>query len=109
MGREARRAYDLDQIEIVPSRRTRSSKAVSTAWQLDAYRFDIPLLTHPTDAVVSPDSALMSRTRCATRARSLIIRWISVSSASIRLRASASVRSSIVGGSASVTEKGRKV
>ncbi|MDN5915928.1 MAG: GuaB3 family IMP dehydrogenase-related protein [Pseudonocardia sp.] len=58
MGREARRAYDLDQLEIVPSRRTRSSKAVSTAWQLDAYRFDIPLLTHPTDAVVSPASAV---------------------------------------------------
>lgn len=58
MGREARRAYDLDQIEIVPSRRTRSSKAVSTAWQLDAYRFDIPLVTHPTDAVVSPSSAV---------------------------------------------------
>ncbi|MBP2365866.1 GuaB3 family IMP dehydrogenase-related protein [Pseudonocardia parietis] len=58
MGREARRAYDLDQIEIVPSRRTRSSQAVSTAWQLDAYRFDIPLMTHPTDAVVSPSSAV---------------------------------------------------
>ncbi|MFP5019873.1 GuaB3 family IMP dehydrogenase-related protein [Pseudonocardia phyllosphaerae] len=58
MGREARRAYDLDQIEIVPSRRTRSSKAVSTAWQLDAYRFDIPLVTHPTDAVVSPSTAV---------------------------------------------------
>ncbi len=58
MGREARRAFDLDQIEIVPSRRTRSSKAVSTAWQLDAYRFDIPLMTHPTDAVVSPASAV---------------------------------------------------
>ncbi|MEV1291240.1 GuaB3 family IMP dehydrogenase-related protein [Pseudonocardia sp. NPDC049635] len=58
MGREARRAYDLGQIEIVPSRRTRSSKAVSTAWQLDAYRFDIPLVTHPTDAVVSPSSAV---------------------------------------------------
>ena len=58
MGREARRAYDLDQIEIVPSRRTRSSQAVSTAWQLDAYRFGIPLVTHPTDAVVSPSSAV---------------------------------------------------
>ncbi|ALE72241.1 Inosine-5'-monophosphate dehydrogenase [Pseudonocardia sp. Ae168_Ps1] len=58
MGREARRAYDLDQIEIVPSRRTRSSKVVSTSWQLDAYRFDIPLVTHPTDAVVSPASAV---------------------------------------------------
>jgi IMP dehydrogenase len=58
MGREARRSYDLGQVEIVPSRRTRSSKEVSTAWQLDAYRFEIPLVTHPTDAVVSPDSAV---------------------------------------------------
>jgi IMP dehydrogenase len=58
MGREARRAYDLAQVEIVPSRRTRSSQEVSTAWQLDAYRFEIPLMTHPTDAVVSPDVAV---------------------------------------------------
>jgi IMP dehydrogenase len=58
MGREARRSYDLGQVEIVPSRRTRSSQEVSTAWQLDAYRFEIPLVTHPTDAVVSPASAV---------------------------------------------------
>jgi IMP dehydrogenase len=58
MGRTARQAYELDDIEIVPSRRTRSSQVVSTAWQIDAYRFDIPLITHPTDALVSPDSAV---------------------------------------------------
>jgi IMP dehydrogenase len=58
MGREARRSYDLSQVEIVPSRRTRSSQEVSTAWQLDAYPFGIPLVTHPTDAVVSPASAV---------------------------------------------------
>ena len=58
MGRSARRAYDLHQIEIVPSRRTRSSQEVSTAWQLDAYPFAIPLVTHPSDAVVSPASAV---------------------------------------------------
>ncbi|HWN33169.1 MAG TPA: GuaB3 family IMP dehydrogenase-related protein [Pseudonocardia sp.] len=58
MGRSARRAYDLQQIEIVPSRRTRTSQEVSTHWQLDAYRFDIPLVTHPTDAVVSPATAI---------------------------------------------------
>jgi IMP dehydrogenase len=58
MGREARRSYDLSQVEIVPSRRTRSSQAVSTAWQLDAYPFEIPLVTHPTDAIVSPASAV---------------------------------------------------
>jgi IMP dehydrogenase len=58
MGREARRSYDLSQVEIVPSRRTRSSQEVSTAWQLDAYQFEIPLVTHPTDAVVSPATAM---------------------------------------------------
>ncbi|MTD14334.1 GuaB3 family IMP dehydrogenase-related protein [Nakamurella sp. YIM 132087] len=54
MGRTARRAYGLDEIAIVPSRRTRSSSQVSTSWQIDAYRFEIPLLTQPTDAVSSP-------------------------------------------------------
>lgn len=58
MGREARRTYQLDDIDIVPSRRTRSSKEVSTAWQLDAYRFDVPVLAHPTDALVSPEFAI---------------------------------------------------
>ncbi|TVT47462.1 GuaB3 family IMP dehydrogenase-related protein [Amycolatopsis rhizosphaerae] len=58
MGRTARRAYDLDDVEIVPSRRTRSSAVVSTAWQIDAYRFDLPLVTHPTDAIVSPATAV---------------------------------------------------
>jgi len=58
MGRSARRAYDLDDVQIVPSRRTRSSRDVSTAWQIDAYRFDIPLVTHPTDAIVSPAMAV---------------------------------------------------
>ena len=58
MGRSGRRAYDLSEVQIVPSRRTRSSKDVSTAWQIDAYRFEIPLLTHPTDAIVSPSIAI---------------------------------------------------
>ncbi|WP_405489400.1 GuaB3 family IMP dehydrogenase-related protein [Nocardia sp. NBC_00511] len=58
MGRTARRTYELDDIDIVPSRRTRSSKQVSVAWQLDAYRFEIPFLAHPTDALVSPQFAI---------------------------------------------------
>ncbi|MBO0840039.1 MAG: GuaB3 family IMP dehydrogenase-related protein, partial [Sciscionella sp.] len=57
-GRTASVAYELPDIEIVPSRRTRSSSDVSTAWQIDAYRFDIPLVTHPTDATVSPATAV---------------------------------------------------
>jgi IMP dehydrogenase len=58
MGRAARRTYELSEISIVPSRRTRSSKDVSTAWQLDAYRFEIPVVAHPTDALVSPEFAI---------------------------------------------------
>ncbi|MEU4843251.1 GuaB3 family IMP dehydrogenase-related protein [Nocardia testacea] len=58
MGRTARRTYELDDVDIVPSRRTRSASQVSLAWQLDAYRFDIPFLTHPTDALVSPEFAV---------------------------------------------------
>jgi IMP dehydrogenase len=58
MGRAARRTYELCEINIVPSRRTRSSQDVSTGWQLDAYRFDIPVIAHPTDALVSPAFAI---------------------------------------------------
>ena len=58
MGRTARRTYELGEINIVPARRTRSSKDVSTSWQLDAYRFEIPDVAHPTDALVSPEFAI---------------------------------------------------
>jgi IMP dehydrogenase len=58
MGRTARRTYELADINIVPSRRTRSSQDVTTAWQLDAYRFEIPVVAHPTDALVSPEFAI---------------------------------------------------
>ena len=58
MGRTARRTYELDDIAIVPSRRTRSSQDVSTAWQLDAYRFEIPVVSHPSDALASVEFAI---------------------------------------------------
>ena len=31
---------------------------MSTTWQLDAYRFEIPVVAHPTDALVSPGFAI---------------------------------------------------
>ena len=55
IGREARRTFDLEQLSIVPQRRTRSSKDVDTSWHIDAYTFDIPLVSHPTDALASPE------------------------------------------------------
>lgn len=56
-GRQARRTFELADIAIVPSRRTRSTAEVSTAWQIDAYRFEIPLVTGSSDSVISPDVA----------------------------------------------------
>ncbi|MDO4909691.1 MAG: GuaB3 family IMP dehydrogenase-related protein [Corynebacterium sp.] len=55
IGREARRTYSLDEIGIVASRRTRSSKDVDTHWHVDAYTFDIPFVSHPTDALAGPE------------------------------------------------------
>ncbi|MCF4005972.1 GuaB3 family IMP dehydrogenase-related protein [Corynebacterium uropygiale] len=62
IGRQARRSYYLSQIGIVPKRRTRSSADVDTSWHIDAYSFEIPLLSHPTDALASPEFVMeMSR------------------------------------------------
>lgn len=55
IGREARRTYDLDQVSLVPNRRTRSSKDVDTSWHIDAYTFETPLVSHPTDALATPE------------------------------------------------------
>ena len=57
-GKRARTAYSFDDISIVPSRRTREPNDVSTAWQIDAFRFDLPLLAAPMDSVVSPETAI---------------------------------------------------
>lgn len=54
IGREARRTYDLDAISVLPARRTRSSKDVDTTWHIDAYTFDTPFMSHPTDALATP-------------------------------------------------------
>jgi IMP dehydrogenase len=56
-GKSGRRAYALDEIGIVPSRRTRHPEDVSIAWQIDAYRFELPLVVAPMDSVVSPATA----------------------------------------------------
>jgi len=57
-GKRGRVAYSLDEVAIAPSRRTRDADEVSTAWQIDAYRFDAPVMAAPMDSVVSPESAI---------------------------------------------------
>lgn len=57
-GKTGRMAYSLDDVAVVPSRRTRDPRDVSTGWQLDAYYFDIPVLGAPMDSVMSPATAI---------------------------------------------------
>ena len=57
-SKRARPAYNLDDIAIVPSRRTRDPEAVSVTWRIDAYAFDTPVLAAPMDSVVSPATAI---------------------------------------------------
>lgn len=57
-AKRARRAYSFDDIAIVPSRRTRDPEEISTAWQIDAYRFELPVMAAPMDSVMSPATAI---------------------------------------------------
>ncbi|WP_375000502.1 GuaB3 family IMP dehydrogenase-related protein [Aeromicrobium sp. CTD01-1L150] len=57
-AKRGRRAYSFDDIAIVPSRRTRDPEEVSTHWQIDAYRFELPVVAAPMDSVMSPDTVI---------------------------------------------------
>ncbi|MBA2608734.1 MAG: GuaB3 family IMP dehydrogenase-related protein, partial [Actinobacteria bacterium] len=58
IGKSGRRAYGFDDIAIVPSRRTRDPEDVDISWEIDAFRFDLPLLASAMDGVVSPATAI---------------------------------------------------
>ncbi|HET9760238.1 MAG TPA: IMP dehydrogenase, partial [Nocardioidaceae bacterium] len=57
-AKRGRRAYSFDDLAIVPSRRTRDPEEVSVAWQIDAYRFELPIMAAPMDSVMSPQTAV---------------------------------------------------
>ena len=57
-GKRARRAYSLDDIALVPARRTRDHEDVNVSWQFDAYHFDIPIIAAPMDSVMTPTNAI---------------------------------------------------
>ncbi|HEX4541455.1 MAG TPA: GuaB3 family IMP dehydrogenase-related protein [Acidimicrobiales bacterium] len=54
IGKSGRRAYGFDDIAIVPSRRTRDPEEVDISWEIDAYRFELPLMAAAMDGVTSP-------------------------------------------------------
>jgi len=57
-GKSSRRGYGLDDVAIVPSRRTRDPEDVDLSWRIEGYDFGLPLVAAASDAVVSPDSAI---------------------------------------------------
>ncbi len=56
--KSGRRAYGFDDIAIVPSRRTRDPEDVDVSWEIDAWRFRLPLLGAAMDGVTSPRTAI---------------------------------------------------
>jgi IMP dehydrogenase len=58
IGKTARRGYGFDEVAIVPSRRTRDPDDVDISWEMDAWKFELPLMASAMDAVVSSSTAI---------------------------------------------------
>lgn len=58
IGKSGRRAYGFDDIAIVPSRRTRDPQDVDITWEIDAYKFELPVLGSAMDGAISPKTAI---------------------------------------------------
>ena len=58
LGKLGHRAYSLDEVTVVPNRRTRDPDDVALSWQIDAYRFDIPVMVGFSDSITSPATAV---------------------------------------------------
>ena len=57
LGKTGRRSFGLDELSLLPSRRTREVDLVDLRWQIDAYEFDLPILGAAMDSVTSPATA----------------------------------------------------
>lgn len=58
IGKSGRRGFSLDEVTIVPSRRTRDADEVDLGWQIDAYQFELPVIASAMDGVTSPATAI---------------------------------------------------
>ncbi|EPH02357.1 IMP dehydrogenase [Propionibacterium sp. oral taxon 192 str. F0372] len=57
-SKRAERAFSLDDVAIMPTRRTRAMETVDLEWKCDAITFSFPLLAAPMDSVMSPRTAI---------------------------------------------------
>jgi IMP dehydrogenase len=56
-GKKGRRAYGMDEIAIVPSRRTRDPEDVDLSFSIGPHKFELPLLASAMDGVVDVRTA----------------------------------------------------
>lgn len=57
-SKRAERAFSLDDIAIVPSRRTRGNEQVDLSWKIDAVKLEFPILAAPMDSIMSPATVI---------------------------------------------------
>ncbi len=58
LGKSGRRSYGLDELRLLPDRRTRDIDSIDLSCQIDAYRLDLPFLASAMDSVTSPATAV---------------------------------------------------
>ena len=51
LGKSGRRSYGLDELRLLPDRRTRDIDSIDLSCQIDAYRLDLPFLASAMDSV----------------------------------------------------------
>ncbi|MDR0782160.1 MAG: GuaB3 family IMP dehydrogenase-related protein [Propionibacteriaceae bacterium] len=57
-SKRAEKAYNLDDVAIVPSKRTRDIDEVDLSWRIDAVGLEFPLMAAPMDSVMSPSTVI---------------------------------------------------
>ena len=57
MGKSGRRSFNLEELRLLPGRRTMDADLMDLSWQIDAYRLDLPFLASAMDSVTSPATA----------------------------------------------------
>ncbi|MDR0284769.1 MAG: GuaB3 family IMP dehydrogenase-related protein [Propionibacteriaceae bacterium] len=57
-SKRAEKAYGLDDVAIVPTKRTRDIDDVDLTWKIDAVTLDFPLVAAPMDSVMSPATVI---------------------------------------------------
>jgi IMP dehydrogenase len=57
-SKRAEKAFGLDDVAIVPSKRTRDIDDVDLSWRIDAVGLDFPLIAAPMDSIMSPATVI---------------------------------------------------